>query len=231
MGRLWTQGNSIVCASAAPINFTASQAFSVSFWAFRGGEVSDISYVGHLDTNNNFRGWELQQGLINLLIFNLISTYPSSWIQVKSTVVDPGTFCHRASTYDGSGLAAGVQLWVNGTNGQIVVNDSLEGNTTTNSIPLRMGTRLDGTDPLGTGGKMAEVGVWNTALTTNEIASLTQGARCYTIRPQDLVAYYPIFGNDSPEPDLSGNASNGTLTGTAFAADPSIAMFTPRWRG
>jgi hypothetical protein len=41
-------------------------------------------------------------------------------------------------------------------------------------------------------GKMAEVGIWNAALTQPEIASLARGMTCDKVRPQSLVFYAPL---------------------------------------
>ena len=41
-------------------------------------------------------------------------------------------------------------------------------------------------------GEVAEVGVWNAALTAAEIASLAKGMSCDKVRPQSLVFYAPL---------------------------------------
>jgi hypothetical protein len=41
-------------------------------------------------------------------------------------------------------------------------------------------------------GKIAEVGIWNAALTAAEVASLAKGMTCEKIRPQSLVFYVPL---------------------------------------
>jgi hypothetical protein len=41
-------------------------------------------------------------------------------------------------------------------------------------------------------GKIAEVGIWNAALTAAEIESLAKGMTCDKIRPQNLVFYAPL---------------------------------------
>jgi hypothetical protein len=41
-------------------------------------------------------------------------------------------------------------------------------------------------------GKIAEVGIWNAALTAQEVASLAKGMTCEKIRPQSLVFYVPL---------------------------------------
>ena len=44
-------------------------------------------------------------------------------------------------------------------------------------------------------GQLAEVGVWNIALTQPEIASLAKGMTCDKVRPQSLVFYAPLVRN------------------------------------
>jgi hypothetical protein len=41
-------------------------------------------------------------------------------------------------------------------------------------------------------GQMAEVGIWNAALTAEEVASLAKGMTCDKVRPQSLVFYAPL---------------------------------------
>jgi hypothetical protein len=41
-------------------------------------------------------------------------------------------------------------------------------------------------------GQIAEVGIWNAALTAAEIASLAKGMTCDKVRPQNLVFYAPL---------------------------------------
>ena len=43
-----------------------------------------------------------------------------------------------------------------------------------------------------TDGQIAEVGIWNAALTSEEVASLAKGMTCDKIRPQSLVFYAPL---------------------------------------
>jgi hypothetical protein len=40
---------------------------------------------------------------------------------------------------------------------------------------------------------IAEVGIWNAALTADEVASLADGMTCDKVRPQSLVAYFPLI--------------------------------------
>lgn len=73
--------------------------------------------------------------------------------------------------------------------------------------------------------RVAEVAVWNAALTTPEIASLADGFSPLLIRPQSLVFYAPIIGENSPEADVVGGLSLA-ISGTA-TADPHPRVFLP----
>ena len=53
-------------------------------------------------------------------------------------------------------------------------------------------------------GRIAEVAAWNVALTDDEVAALAGGVPPPRMRPESLVAYWPLAGIGSPEPDYRG---------------------------
>jgi hypothetical protein len=58
---------------------------------------------------------------------------------------------------------------------------------------IRVASRpLIGVEGLFFDGQIAEVGIWNAALTAAEIASLAKGMTCDKVRPQNLVFYAPL---------------------------------------
>jgi Concanavalin A-like lectin/glucanases superfamily len=75
-------------------------------------------------------------------------------------------------------------------------------------------------------GSIADNGLWNVILSSNEITALATGVRPGQIRRQSLVFWMPLDGLASPEPDLSGNANNGTLNGTTKVFGPPFGPFT-----
>lgn len=68
-------------------------------------------------------------------------------------------------------------------------------------------------------GRLAEVAFWSAALDADEIAALAKGFSPLLIRPQSLAAYWPLVGNDSPEPDRWKNRYDLTLTNAPAKAD------------
>lgn len=98
--------------------------------------------------------------------------------------------------------------------------------TNTNTIApsgvnaIDIGFRLNaGVAGLFFDGKLAEVGIWNAALTAAEVASLAKGMTCDKIRPQNLVFYAPLVR------DLNDQKGGLTITNNnaaTVAAHPRV---------
>jgi len=63
-------------------------------------------------------------------------------------------------------------------------------------------------------GQFARIGVWNVALSNNEINALAHCAPVPSVRANHLVFYAPAYGYLTTDRDYSGRAAAGTLTST-----------------
>ncbi len=101
---------------------------------------------------------------------------------------------------------------------------------TTGVTRIQLGAYDDGAtkySPLN--GSIAEVGIWNVALSDAEVLMLGKGFAPPLVRPDALVAYWPLYGRmPTTEQDRWGNC-HMTINGTmAFAAHvPNIKY--PSW--
>ena len=68
-------------------------------------------------------------------------------------------------------------------------------------------------------GQIADVGVWNAALTAAEIASLAKGMTCDKVRPQNLVYYAPLVRDLI---DQKGGLAIANNNGATVANHPRI---------
>ena len=68
-------------------------------------------------------------------------------------------------------------------------------------------------------GDIAEVGIWNAALTAAEVASLANGMTCDKIRPQSLVFYAPLVRDLI---DAKGGRTITNNNGATVANHPRI---------
>jgi hypothetical protein len=68
-------------------------------------------------------------------------------------------------------------------------------------------------------GRIAEVGIWNAALTAAEIASLAKGMTCDKVRPESLVFYAPLVRDLQ---DLSGGLTITNNNAATVATHPRV---------
>lgn len=81
------------------------------------------------------------------------------------------------------------------------LNGGNAGTNATTAIPsgvdrVRVAARFSsGVVGLYLSGRLAEIGIWNAALTADEVAALADGMTCDKVRPQSLVFYAPLVRN------------------------------------
>lgn len=69
-------------------------------------------------------------------------------------------------------------------------------------------------------GDLAHAAIWNVALSDEEVALLAKAVSPLFVRRSALVAYWPLWGIDSPEPNLwPGSALALSINGTLDKAD------------
>ena len=92
---------------------------------------------------------------------------------------------------------SGVAVYTSNSNRLIYLNGTAGTANTTSFTPLNLNrcgigcTARDTPASIFTG-QIAEVGIWNVALTADEAASLARGMTCDKVRPQSLVFYAPL---------------------------------------
>jgi hypothetical protein len=143
-------------------------------------------------------------------------TNPSEFTATSTTAGSANLYdgnWHRVTgTYDGTTVTCYVDNTSIGTASE---NRALQ----YAALSLQMGS-FDGTQ-LFTTGSIADVAIWSAALNTSDIASLTAGFVADLIRPDKLVAYWPLIGRTSPEIELK-KAMDLTVTSATQDAHPRL---------
>jgi hypothetical protein len=107
------------------------------------------------------------------------------------------------------------------TSRTIYLNGGSSATNTTSRTPtvssVIIGARFSTTAPFN--GDIAEVGIWNAALTAAEIASLAKGMTCDKIRPQNLVFYAPLVRDLI---DQKGGLAITNNNGATVATHPRV---------
>jgi hypothetical protein len=209
MARSCIQGNNVQTGSVPSSTKTN---FTIAGWLLS----SDVTTGNPTITTGN-----LSNSGMGIYIANGGNINAIEWngaFAITGPVSTVGVWYHVALTRD----TTTATLWVNGA------SQGTDTGTPTNNPSgfFRIGS---GSGSFSGTRSFADAAYWTAVLTQAELTALSKGARPNTIRPASLTLWLPLDGLQSPEPDLSGNANNGTLTGTASAFGPPIAPFTPRW--
>ena len=119
-------GSGEVSAVNESLNFNFDEPFSGAFWINNSDFSSFVEYVGRRETGNQRRGWVVTAGPATdrQRISFILSSRPGFTLSVTTVgSLESGKWNHVAFSYDGSGLASGVSLWVNGRAAPLEIGD------------------------------------------------------------------------------------------------------------
>lgn len=185
-------GYAAMAASDATLNFAYNQAFTVEALVYLTASPSEQFIVSKQKNSGTYQGWSFgitNQGG-NLLQFSLAaSTSAQIYVRAADNALSLNTLYRVKVSYDGSGLAAGVRMWVNGKPClNLTVVDNLAGGTTTTTLPVQIAAR-EGALPLS--GRLQYLSIKSGA--TN--ASYPTTARGYDV--DDAFRYSLALGRTS----------------------------------
>jgi len=176
-------GTTQFLSAAAPIDGTVKP-FTLACW-FNSDTVASNQYLVSLSPANG-NAWAITA-------HGNVAGDPVQAVQTGAATASQKTAFTTNTWHQVTGV-------FNATDSRTVYLDGSAGTTNTVSevgattaTTLRIGTVLfNGSNILFTDGRIAEVGIWNAALTAAEVASLAKGMTCDKVRPQSLVFYAPL---------------------------------------
>jgi len=163
--------------------FDTSDAFSVALWArprvkvgggnAAGRGIGDGTLIARMDAATGSRtGWDLslEKGKV---VAHLIHQWPDQAIRAEAGEIDLREWTHIGFTYDGSGTASGIRVFVDGHPRELsITHDTLTpGHSIANDLPLTLGSRHGGNRLSEVA--LQEVQLFRRQLTAGEIARLT----------------------------------------------------------
>ncbi len=125
-------------------DFEKDQKFSYGAWIKAGRNGVSGGILARMDEQGGYRGWDLFQADLALAV-HLIANWADDAIKVstRNAVIEPGKWQHVFVTYDGSGKAKGVQVYLDGVKQALVINnDNLKAESSIRTTTsLRVGQR------------------------------------------------------------------------------------------
>ncbi len=164
-------------------SFEKDQPFSVT--SFLSVQPNGGAPFGKMDDKDGARGWDVEFHGLRPSV-HLIHRWPEDLIHIQADEDFPASaFTHLAVTYDGSGKAAGLKLYVNGVLAKSSVKkDSLVGSIRTNT-PFGIGRR--GESSVLFHGHIDDLCIYQRELSAVEISSVTSAEtlKLASIAPAD----------------------------------------------
>lgn len=157
-------------------DFDRNQAFSFGAWVKLPKGRLTGAILARMDDRNDYRGWDLyvENGNVGT---HIVHQWPDDALKVLSQGrIREGEWNHLFVTYDGSGKASGVKVYVNGAlqRNPRVTADKLR-STTRTTVPFRIGQRHTASRIEGVA--LQDVRVYERALTGNDVDRLARGTR------------------------------------------------------
>ena len=226
MARLFNGTSDIATVSTAYLA-GSSGPFTISFWMKSANLTQTNTYLLASQDDTGTGQWGPIYGYANdglghdQVEFNdNLSSSPRTGSQI--TILD--TNWHHI-VYRYLGAASEWAFLLDGT--KTVINASISFTLSTGLTNTSVGA-VNLNSPPSTvnlfNGSLAEIAFWTTNLTDANITSLAAGASARSFSLANLVAYWPLCGVASPEPDTSGAGHNLTLTGTTGAVHPKTLL-------
>jgi cytochrome c553 len=157
-------------------NFSTEQSRSIGCWVKTTSKRSG-AIVGRMDNEADYRGWDIWQN-DGEFATHVIDKWTENGLKVitKGKQVKPGTWQHLMVTWDGSGKAAGLKIYVDGKSVDLnVATETLkEGADSKTETPLRIGRRSTGQYPFE--GFVQDFVLYERTLDPTEIENIAQQA-------------------------------------------------------
>jgi len=217
MGRRFDGTNDTIELGDTPFDFIETDAFTVLWWVEDTETAVNAALMSKLGVSSPFTGWEMitssVQGADDMncqLIKDASNKLREDSIGMSRN--DGNT--HHIGVTKGTGTTSSALAWFNNGSAlstQVVNNTLSVGENIQNNEQMTMGERPDGSQDYE--GDEAEVCVWAAELSTNEVLILSRGVNPFIVQNSNINGYWPLYGNDSPEPQYKGQTDTGTVTG------------------
>lgn len=175
-----------IAIAASPPAYDYTSAFSLSAWIKT--TASNFGNIGGKQHNApNYRGWGLfiNPSSAGAFGIQMYSTLGSNQLNVQTTNNgwNDGAWHHVVMTHDGSGTAAGLRIYVDGTSEALTVNSNSLSGTILTSDGFSLGTRGTTSPSAYLEGRLDEVALYSTELSSGDVTAIFNGGT-----PNDLSA-------------------------------------------
>ncbi len=168
---LTLEGNDEAFVSApSPVDFDRTNSFSYGGWVRQASEGQG-TILSRMEGTTELRGFDLFLADGKLMV-HLIHAWPGNALRIATKAKLPkDAWTHVFATYDGSGKAAGVRLYINGKRAPTDTLDDSLTESIRGTATFKLGKR-SASQPLK--GSLADIRLYDRALSPAEVATLEE---------------------------------------------------------
>jgi len=165
-------------------DFERTNEFSFGCWMRMSAPGEFGPLIARMDETNGYRGWDISQAGKRITV-HLVNKWPDDGLKVETRdeVIKPGIFQHVFATYDGSGKAKGLKLYVDGKDVPVRADKDQLKSTIRTSAPLRIGKRSDKQEVAD--GRVQDVRIYDRKLSAKQVSAVAN------IAPLEFVLRIP----------------------------------------
>ncbi len=202
---------------SAPLNFERTNSFSQSLWIKTSDDDTGNIILAKMASDSSYRGWCLAMNNGLLSTYLMSSGTAQNRVRVDGTTwINDNQWHHLVVTYDGSSLASGVVVYIDGgLEDSVIAADTLTG-TILNSVTPTIGSRSSESYYEGS---IDDIRVYGRTLSAAEVQVLYAEADAADEDidlDSGLVASYSFSGDATDE---SGNGNDGIMEGATLTED------------
>jgi hypothetical protein len=212
-------------------DFEKDQGFSYGVWVKAPRRGLTGALAARMDNTKQYRGWDLwiENDRVGT---HIVNRWPDDALKVTSkTPLQPNRWYHVFVTYDGSGMAAGVKVYLDGVAQPVdVFTDKLK-NTIRTEVPFKVGQRHT-TEKL-TGAMLQDLRLYSRALSGPEVEQIAKATRAASLlakvtdkrTPQETDELFDgwLVGMDQPYRDLNSKLTALQQEETALRSRGTVA--------
>lgn len=186
-----------------------SEAASFNMW-IKTSDTSNVAYLGKLSSS---QGYEINLSAGNLT-FDVQATGLGQRLRVRTDpgdsvddILQDGDWHMIAITYDGSGNANGVSMYIDGVSQNLDIQNNGLTNNPVSTNSLGIGASTNGSSSFGPG-NIDEVSIWDVELSPSEVntvynAGIPTNLQGFGASPitQSLIAWWRMGDGPSDDPD------------------------------
>nr|MBP7118976.1 LamG domain-containing protein [Candidatus Woesebacteria bacterium] len=165
--------DSISMGDLSLFSFERTTPFSVSVWIKTSTDAA-MNLVGKQDSADPYTGWSLQTGGLGFVYFQMINTFATNHLEVKTPFTySDNVWHHIVATYSGNSSPSGIHIYVDGKDKTLETEYDLLSASIVNSIPLTVGSRnLVGQEYSGL---VDDVRIYNYVLSSSQVKNIMNG--------------------------------------------------------